>query len=337
MVGNTPIKPEIAAQIVAFRKAGWTQIKISEELGLSQSAVARIFARYQSTGSFHHRKSPGRPRVTSHRMDKLIKRAVVVNPQASSSSIADGLPDKISARTVRRRLLKDFGLKSFNAARKPRLSAQNIKDRLRFAKKYKDWTPEQWRKVLFSDETCVQQFNYGKTLVRRPKGERYNPRFTTATVKHSPSLMIWGCISAQGRGGLWFLPKKTTINGTVYLNILKEKLRFWMNFRDCQVFQHDGAPCHRRKDVKEWLATENIQELGPWPGQSPDINPIENCWHILKSKVRELKPTSMSDLEEKIKHVWCQNITAEYCEKLINSMPTRLEAIISARGYATKY
>lgn len=69
-----------------------------------------------------------------------------------------------SARTVRRRLLED-GLVSRRAAKKPLLSRKNIRDRLIFCKRYRDWTAEDWGKVIFSDESPFRLFGAsGKSL-----------------------------------------------------------------------------------------------------------------------------------------------------------------------------
>ena len=326
MVGNAPLSNTVVAQILAFRDANLKQVDIAARLSISQSAVSRCLRRYEATGSFDHLKSPGRPRLTSAQTDRLIRRESLADPRASSSSIAAQLPphDTVSARTVRRRLLVDCNLKCHTAAKKPRLLPKNIKDRLAFAKRYRHWTSEQWASVLWSDETSVHQFATDYVRVRRPPGERYNPRYVCATVKKSASIMVWGCMAARGRGGLWFMPRNTTINAQVYREILEEKLQHWMRARQCEYFQHDGAPCHQAKLVKSWLADNRIQVLGPWPGQSPDINPIENCWRKLKVEVKRLQPG-------------CYHITLTYCRQLAESMPRRLAAVLYAKGGHTKY
>ena len=190
---------------------------------------------------------------------------------------------------------------------------------------------------MFSDESTVRQFHYHHTRVRRPVGQRYNSRYTVATVKHPLSIMFWGSISCQGRGGLLIMPRKTTINAATYLRILQQKLPLFMRMRNCTVFQHDGAPCHTAKIVKTWLASSNITVLAPWPGSSPDLNPIEHCWAMVQRKVADMRPASAAELEEKLKMVWVQQISQAYCCRLIESMPARIQAVIKAKGGPTKY
>ena len=50
---------------------------------------------------------------------------------------------------------------------------------------------------------------------------------------------------------LCYWAEGTTINGAVYLDILKDKLLRFLTIHDCDTFQHDGAPCHQAK-VTNW-------------------------------------------------------------------------------------
>ena len=86
-------------------------------------------------------------------------------------------------------------------------------------------------------------------------------------------------------------------------------------------FQQDGAPCHSSKAVTQWLNSTGVKILGPWPGNSPDLNVIENVWHLLKIKVAEQNPTSAEDLKKKILQVRTTQITPDRCKKLVHSMP----------------
>ena len=261
----------------------------------------------------------------------------MANPTASSVNIAGQLPSVTSTRTVRRRLLVDFQLASRRPAKKAKLSAKNIKDRVAFCRKYRMWRKEDWMKVMFSDESTFSQFATSTKLVRRPKNQRYNTRYVVPTVKNAPTVMVWGSFSGRGRGGIWFMPKNMTINGTVYLGILKDKLQPRMNINACTIFQQDGAPCHQARAVKQWLHQQGIEIVGPWPGSSPDLNPIENLWNTMKRLVAQHKPTSEQCLINAIKHVWTNEITPAYCESLVSSMPARVKAVLDNKGRYTKY
>ena len=149
--------------------------------------------------------------------------------------------------------------------------------RLAFAKQYKQWDEARWSKVLFSDESTIQQFAQRKRTVRRPVGERFNDCYTQATVKHPPSVIIWGAMSSSGTAGLFFLPTGTTINSVRYRKKLEDKLDIHMTIHECNMFMHDGAPCHRSKLVSDFLPKKNIKTLD-WPSNSSDLNPIENLW-----------------------------------------------------------
>ena len=113
--------------------------------------------------------------------------------------MANGSWVKCTARTVRNRLL-GAGLKSCKAQKKPFINEKQRRARLRFAKDHKDWTVEDWSKVIFSDESNFQLCpTSGRLMVRRRLGEAYKPRCLTPTVKFGEgSVMIWGCFSKAG-------------------------------------------------------------------------------------------------------------------------------------------
>ena len=60
------------------------------------------------------------------------------------------------------------------------------------------------------------------------------------------------------------------------------------------IFMHDNAPCHRASRVSRFCWEENIQVLD-WPGNSPDINPMETAWFYLKRKIGPMLPTGQND------------------------------------------
>jgi transposase len=327
------------AQIVILCKEGQSERQISEKLSVSKTAVHQAIMKFKKSGLYCDQKRSGRPRKTTMRDDHLIRRIAVRSPMSSCKKIRSALLQKgtdVHRSTVSRRLTKEFGLKSHKPARKPLLTKTMKAKRLAFAKKYEHWDGHQWGEVLFTDESSIQQFGTRKCNVRRPIGTRFEERYTQATMKHPPSVMVWGAMSAKGTAGLFFLPKGTTMNGARYIEVLKEKLQLHMTVHNCNIFMQDGAPCHRSKIVQDYLKQEKIATLD-WPGNSPDLNPIENLWNFLKDKVADRQPSNVKDLEKAIKDVWVRDISAEYCKGLVDSMPKRLLAVLDARGGHTKY
>ena len=126
------------------------------------------------------------------------------------------------------------------------------------------------------------------------------------------------------------------MNAQRYTGLLKNKLELHMTVHNCTVFMQDGAPCYRAKIVTQFLKSKKIQILD-WPGNSPELNPVENLWTVLKNKVSERQPTNAKMLEQAIKKVWVREMTTEYCQSLVESMPKRLEVVIKAKGGPTKY
>ena len=120
------------------------------------------------------------------------------------------------------------------------------------------------------------------------------------------------------------------------VKLLKEELKLPMDIHKCTIFMQDGAPCHQSKVATDFLKKNKISLL-EWPGNSPDLNPIENLWTIMKDKVADKQPSSAQNLKQAIKDVWVTDITQEYCEFLVSSMPRRIQAVIDSKGGHTKY
>ncbi|GFU49434.1 putative transposase like protein [Trichonephila clavipes] len=98
----------------------------------------------------------------------------------------------------------------------------------------------------------------------------------------------------------------------------------------------DGALCHTARSIKAFLAEQNIPLLD-WPGNSPDMNPIENIWELMKREVAKDVITNKTQLLEGIIHVWDHHQMQETVQSCIDSMPRRTEVFIAAKCGSTKY
>ncbi len=73
-----------------------------------------------------------------------------------------------------------------------------------------------------------------------------------------------------------------------------------------------------------------------WPSMSPDLNPIEHLWGILKRKVEECKVSNIHQLSDVVMEEWKRTPVAT-CEALVNSKPKRVKAVLENNGGHTKY
>lgn len=343
MAGNYLTASEKAC-ILAWKYDNVSNKEIARRSGRSLATIKRLVAASRGlhpNAVLLNKPKSGRPRKTSKTTDNLLKREVMKQPTITSSEIKKANPKvlgHVSQRTIRRRLQVDLKLPSRKAARKPMLSAVMKTKRVAFAKKYKDWTPEQWSSVMFSDESAFKCVQMRHRTVRRPVGSSpFDQRYTVKTVKHPDGVMVWGCFSGNnGSGGLFFLPKNVTMNADRYIEVLQDHLSVNFQIHRCQVFMHDSAPCHKAKKVTKWLADNKIDVLD-WPGNSPDLNPIENCWNFMKKSLDSCNTSSVPRLIEELKILWCRHISLQKFKNLSQSMPSRLQLVIKSKGEMTKY
>ena len=77
---------------------------------------------------------------------------------------------------------------------------------------------------------------------------------------------------------------------------------------------------------------------GTWHANSPDLNPLENLWHLLRANIKKRNPRPMrkEDLKQSLKEEWAK-IDMRKVNKLIDSMPQRLRAVIKVEGGTTHY
>ena len=73
-----------------------------------------------------------------------------------------------------------------------------------------------------------------------------------------------------------------------------------------------------------------------WPSMSPDLNPIEHLWGILKRKMEVHKVSNIRQLRDVVMEEW-RSIPVATCEALVNSMPRRVKAVLDNDGGHTKY
>ena len=144
--------------------------------------------------------------------------------------------------------------------------------------------------------------------------------------------MFWGFFFSGGIGPLVSVEGK--INGEKFKSILENYLiPFLKNNGQNLTFIQDNAPVHTCRLVSEFLVDNEVPVLN-WPPQSPDLNPIENLWHILKSRrAKKFGPVrTKSDIITQTLEIW-NEFGIEICEKLSRSLKKRLLEVIEKKEH----
>lgn len=152
--------------------------------------------------------------------------------------------------------------------------------------------------------------------------------------------MIWAGIVGSTVIGPYKVDEGVKLNSVGYCKFLDGTFFKWYNkqsrdFKKNCIFMQDNAPSHASRLTSDHLAKKGFKDdkLMVWPACSPDLNPIENMWSIIKADIyKENKQySSKTDLWKAIQDS-CSTIKPETVTKLTESMDNRLIKIIEQKG-----
>ena len=141
---------------------------------------------------------------------------------------------------------------------------------------------------------------------------------------------MWGCMTWHGTGYACRIDGR--MDAELYCQILADEfqqtLKYYNMDPDEIEFQQDNDSKHTSRLARQWFQEHGIKVLD-WPALSPDLNPIEHLWQILKVKVSEYESVAKSQKElwERVENEW-DKLPVETCQRLIATMPERIAAVV---------
>ena len=214
--------------------------------------------------------------------------------------------------------------------------------RLAWAEEHKDWKAEDWRKVLWTDESSINVQCPYKDYVTRSPDEAYHKDCTGLKFRHPLSCMIWGSISGHGRGSLVIWDGRPIakgewgkINSESYCKHIVDVIASDLAAHPELFLMEDNAPPHKSKYTNARFLELGIVRM-VWPANSPDMNPIEHVWYYIKKKVWERRPKTLKELEEAMRQIWAE-IPEDYILELIDGMEERVKVLRREKGGHTKW
>lgn len=311
-------------------EGGKTQPEIASELGVSLATVERYLSKWRRGLPVEEVRSVGRPTQLTDSVRRSIIAQIQRDEFSTSRDIAGAIENdgtgRMTDRTVRNHLARMSYQNSLPRVI-PFITDDQKMKRVEWAQAHR-WSD--WNEVFFSDETTIQ---LGANLTRawHKKGCRPNCRRS----KYPAKIMFWGAISVHRKSPL--LEISGTLNASAYQTLLAERFLPWFRRQHIGslLLQQDNAPPHTAKTTKHFFSDNNIEVL-PWPAASPDLNPIENIWGILKVRVDRIKPKTIDELITVTKQEW-ERISMDTVRRTIESMPSRIEAVIERGGNKIDY
>ena len=359
MVFKGKISPQIWAYVKLLRNhMNKSYRQIAKECKIAPSSAYRIInERPVNRPRRFRRRFIGRPRKITPAMERRILRAVKqLRISEGSFTIPRrmhvcGLCD-ISRRTLLNTLHRN-GYRFRQARKKGLLTYNDPKTRLVYAKKMTKRPASFWcdevsfylDAVSFAHKrNPLDQARAPKSRLYRKKGEGLSYLCTSRGKKEGTGGVYAKFIVGISYGkGVVLCEPYEKMTGAFFAEFIKSHFgeAFRVADKGTDLFVHDGDPSQNSAIARAAIADVEAQLL-KIPARSPDINPIENFFHLVSRKLREnailrqITNESCTELQARIVHTM-KAIPREFINNTISSMRNRLLQIIKGHRQRVKY
>lgn len=316
---------------ITMFKEGRSKSDISKELGIYHYSLSRWIKKYEEVKDLNiHRPRSGRPKKIYGKIEQGIVNRLKKKPYLTLKQLSREVIGikKVSPSTIGK-FLSTKGNRYKPSVLYPLTDSDKLKRKLYAEKLLKI----NLNKVIFSDETKFELNRYKRRFFRF-KGEQrrsvnnFNPNY---------SISYWGAISVKGKISL--VEYSGRMNSLKYLEIMQNNLlpeASSLYPKENYIFQQDNAKYHTSKLCLKWFEEKKVNMLDH-PAKSPDLNPIESIWGIMKHRVEQEAPRNKSELRSIVNEVW-RELNKETLKNTVYHIKKVAANVVSNNGeYEDKY
>ena len=281
-----------------------------------------------------HRAKLGHPRKSNPKIRCNIKRFALSSKNYSLRRMGVkmkkiGFP--VSPSTIKQ-ILIEAGFKAYSMQKRPYRTRKAVEKRISFSRHH---IHDNFSNIIYSDETSVE-------LLVKPVANKRNKAFRHSwsevpkvpTQAHPCRIQIWSAISSKYHFPLVILPK--ALDSELYKHILKKHILRIAPKGGKAVFQQDNAQPHKAKIIV-YLLNKEARWINDWPPYSPDLNPIENVWNMLKEEFQGHEISSKKNAINVLSKIWNSKSFRRKVENALDSAENRVALCLKNKGGDTRY
>lgn len=340
-----------AAALQALESHGWDEHAAAAACGERFRYVKLRKQRYIDGIGINDGPRSGRPRALSKQ--QVDAAAILLSEQQTLAQVTGqlvaqhGANPSLAPSTVQRAVRG--AMCQVMPATQPLISEKSRQKRLAFAQHHQQQQTD-WGKVVAVD-SCIIYLNGSNTRkkVWSPKGVKP----VVSKPNRSQKIHVYGAICATGKTRLMYVAGTTGIKsrykskrgkalegfgGEAMRDLLRDELVPAVQQLGVEgwTLLMDNAPAHTAQVTQQHIASNNINVLPDWPANSPDLNPIENVWGIIKQQVYRHRYNSLAQLKAAVEAAW-DAIALHTLQNLMGNMPRRLQRVVARNGGYTGY
>ena len=349
---------------------------LHQDGGVSGRDLVKRYPQYSKSSIYRHMKRPigvntgdrrrfnkGRPRKLDEREERLLVRQVPLLRKELQGCMtihdmkeAAGVKKSVSDTTVGRCLNK-AGYRLRVSAHKGVLSENDLRIRVQYAKQIRREYPADfwWTQInfyldgtgfVYKKNPCAYAMRC-KKMTWRKRSERLSIHCTAPGRKEGTGGRVarFMVAIAYNRGVTLCHEYTGQLCGELFAKIVKQHFRRTFKrsktIQNERLFLQDGDPS--QNSAVAYAAMDKIDaKMVAIPARSPDLNPIENIFHIVKEYLRreaikkKITQETYGEFVKRIERAF-QAIPIQKIDKTILSMPRRIETIIKRNGERLKY